>query len=438
MGRIRSTAFAATALAAALGLASPEPAKASGAVKCGDTLTLSVKLTRDLTNCPGNGLVIGAAGITVDLDGHTIDGTVTQITDCDVSPFGVAGIDNSGGYDRLTVKNGTLQQFFSGFNAGSETTGMSDSSLYGLTARDNRFSGIAMGSAEGRNDGNRIVGNHAYGNGCRAGIVLNTARGNLIAHNRSHDNGAGILVCCGDENVVRSNRVAHNAHDGIVICCDGRDNLVDGNAVLDNTNNGILVFFGAGDTLIRGNRVTRNGDDIVIDETAGNRVVHNLVTDALGCPFCAPPTGFGIAVVGAASDNLVAGNVIARTKDDGIRVLDFDPPARCRAAPWCARTSSAPWAWTGSASTPGPTARCSSVTSPSARATMGFRARRAFSRATPRSSTTTSASRRRLARPMAAATGHAGTAARSSARESPATSHTCAGGLGRRRTPASF
>jgi hypothetical protein len=325
MGRIRSTAFVATALAAALGLASPEPAKASGAVKCGDTLTLSVKLTRDLTNCPGNGLVIGAAGITVDLDGHTIDGTVTQITDCDVSPFGVAGIDNSGGYDRLTVKNGTLQQFFSGFNAGSETTGMSDSSLHGLTARDNRFSGIAMGSAEGRNDGNRIVGNHAYGNGCRAGIALNTARGNLIAHNRSHDNGAGILVCCGDENVVRSNRVAHNAHDGIVICCDGRDNLVDGNAVLDNTNNGILVFFGAGDTLIRGNRVTRNGDDIVIDETAGNRVVHNLVTDALGCPVCAPPTGFGIAVVGAASDNLVAGNVIARTKDDGIRVLDFDP-----------------------------------------------------------------------------------------------------------------
>ena len=61
------------------------------------------------------------SGITVDLNGHTIDGVATQIEDCDVSPFGSAGIQNSGGYDGLTIKNGTLQQFFSGFNAGSDT-----------------------------------------------------------------------------------------------------------------------------------------------------------------------------------------------------------------------------------------------------------------------------------------------------------------------------
>jgi parallel beta-helix repeat protein len=313
-------------LAGVLACASPASAKApSSAVKCGDTLTHSVKLTRDLTNCSGNGLSIGAPGITVDLNGHTIDGTVTQISDCDVSPRGVAGIDNSGGYDGLTVANGTVQQFFSGLNAGSETTGMSNSTVRGLTARANRFYGITIGSRDGRNDDNRIVDNHTYGNGCGSGIGLNTARGNLVAHNRSHDNGGGILICCSEHNVVRDNLVTHNTDSGITVCCDARDNLIEGNEILDNVNNGIIVFFNAAGTLIRGNHLARNGDNIVLDETSGNTISHNVVTDALGCPFCDPPTGFGIAVVSLSSGNLVAGNLVARSKEDGIRVLDFDP-----------------------------------------------------------------------------------------------------------------
>jgi parallel beta-helix repeat protein len=317
---------AAAVLAGALACASPASANApSSVVKCGDTVTHSVKLTRDLTNCAGNGLSIGASGITVDLNGHTIDGTVTQITDCDVSPFGVAGIDNGGGYDGLTVENGTVQQFFSGLNAGSETTGMSNSTVRGLTARDNRFSGISMGSRTGRNDDNRIVRNHTYGNGCANGIGLNTAHGNVVAQNRSHDNGGGIAICCSDHNVVRENLVTHNADNGITVCCDARDNVIEGNDVLDNVNNGILVFFNAEGTLIRGNRFARNGDNIVLDETSGNTISHNVVTDALGCPFCDPPTGFGIAVVSSSSDNVVVANLVARTKEDGIRVLDFDP-----------------------------------------------------------------------------------------------------------------
>ena len=323
MTTFHSRTAAALALAGALALAAPAAAKPT--VSCGDTLTHSVTLTRDLTDCPGDGLVIGADGITVDLDGHTIDGTVTQLPGCAEPPFGVAGIANGGGYDRLTIEDGTLQQFANGLSAGSETTGMSNSILRDLRARDNRFGGITLGSRDGRNDANRIVHNHAYGNGCADGISLNTARGNLVAHNRSHDNAQGIGVCCGERNVVRDNAAVHNADNGIAICCDGRENRVEGNAVRDNANNGIIVFFNAEGTLIRGNHVARNGDGIVLDEASGNTVAHNLVSDALGCPFCDPPTGFGIAVVGHADDNVVAGNVVSRTKEDGIRILDFDP-----------------------------------------------------------------------------------------------------------------
>jgi parallel beta-helix repeat protein len=226
----------------------------------------------------------------------------------------------------VTVENGTLQQFFAGFGAGTETTGMSDSTVRGLTARDNRFSGITMGSRTGHNDGNRIVHNHLYGNGCGDGISLNTANGNLVAHNRTHDNGGGISVCCSEDNVVRDNAVTHNTNNGITICCDGRANVVEHNEVTDNANNGIQVFFNADGTLIRGNHVARNGDDIVLDGGANDTTVaHNLVTDALGCPFCDPPTGFGILVVEDANDNTIEDNLVSRTKEDGIRVLDFDP-----------------------------------------------------------------------------------------------------------------
>ena len=41
---------------------------------CGDVITQDTTLDSDLIDCPGDGVVIGASGITLDLAGHTIDG----------------------------------------------------------------------------------------------------------------------------------------------------------------------------------------------------------------------------------------------------------------------------------------------------------------------------------------------------------------------------
>ena len=57
---------------AAGGLAAPAALAAGPA--CGDTITRSVTLRHDLTNCPADGLIIGADHVTLDLAGHTIDG----------------------------------------------------------------------------------------------------------------------------------------------------------------------------------------------------------------------------------------------------------------------------------------------------------------------------------------------------------------------------
>jgi parallel beta-helix repeat protein len=319
-------AMAALTLAGALaGTGSAAANSPPSTVNCGDTLTHSVKLTADLTDCPADGLVIGAADITVDLNGHTIDGTVTQATDCEFAQPGPTGIANSGGYDGLTIKNGTIQQFGGGVGAGSDTTGMADSTLSGLTVRDNRFGGIALGSAQRLNNDNQIVRNRVYGNGCGDGIGLNSAHGNLVAHNQSHDNLDGITICCSDHNVVRDNVVSDNADTGVRVFVSSSDTLVEDNDVLDDPGSGILVAFGAERTVVRENHVARNGNNIVILEASGNTVTRNHATDARICPDCFDPSGFGIAVAGGADDNVVSENWVSRAEQDGIRIADLDP-----------------------------------------------------------------------------------------------------------------
>jgi hypothetical protein len=43
-------------------------------VQCGDMITTDTRLSRDLNNCPADAVIIGAPRVTLDLDGHTIDG----------------------------------------------------------------------------------------------------------------------------------------------------------------------------------------------------------------------------------------------------------------------------------------------------------------------------------------------------------------------------
>ena len=83
-------------------LAAPAAAQASGRdVACGATITSDTKLRADLTNCPGDGLVIGKDGITLDLGRRTIDGTGAD---------GQHGI-RLNGRRGVKIKDGTVQEF---------------------------------------------------------------------------------------------------------------------------------------------------------------------------------------------------------------------------------------------------------------------------------------------------------------------------------------
>src|SRR5690349_11685462 len=95
--RLRAAAAVAGGL---LVLASAAPAAAAAApVQCGAVLTASTTLRANLT-CTGDGLVIGADGITLNLGGHTVRGSGTG-----------AGIRIDTPRQNITVKNGTVSGF---------------------------------------------------------------------------------------------------------------------------------------------------------------------------------------------------------------------------------------------------------------------------------------------------------------------------------------
>ena len=76
-------------------------------VQCGDTITQDTTLDSDLIDCPGNGIVVGAAGVTLDLGGHTIDGAGESL----LEPIGVSAGSFPAGISGVVIENGSIRDF---------------------------------------------------------------------------------------------------------------------------------------------------------------------------------------------------------------------------------------------------------------------------------------------------------------------------------------
>ena len=289
-------------LAAFALISAPAQAKPPEEVSCDQTLTHSVKLANDLSDCPNNGLVVGADDVTVDLNGHTIDGDGELVADCPFpGPHCDAGVQNTGGYKGVTIEGGKLQEFAYGVDVFG---GASHNRVRHISSTHNLFRGILIGG----------------------GIT-----DSQVEHNSINDNGAGIVLCCSSNNVrIERNDVSGNG-DGIVVS-DSDNNRIANNSVSDNAKagegsegSGIAIegIFteGSNDNEVSHNRVHGNADNIGLGGDR-NRVTANEVTDAVGCG--ADCGGFGIIVPGG-EGNLVANNRVARALNDTIAVASFDP-----------------------------------------------------------------------------------------------------------------
>jgi Periplasmic copper-binding protein (NosD) len=275
---------------------------------CGETITADTVLHADLRDCPGDGLVIGVDGITLDLRGHTIDGD------------GISSGDDVGvrdeGHNRVTIRHGAIQEF----DQAAHLTGASHNRILRLVATRNGDAEIGRAILlDDGSDWNRIAHNDASANG-RSGVAILDSHHNLVAHNRLALNGvAGMGIFGGADNRVVANVVVDNGENAIFWGAGTTGGLVAQNRIVGNPEAG-LVMDDAHFATVVNNRLVHNGDNVVVLGNA-NSLRANLVVDAAGCP---EGCGYGVSVEGGRG-NHVADNLVLGAAHDGVRVETFVP-----------------------------------------------------------------------------------------------------------------
>jgi parallel beta-helix repeat protein len=271
-------------------------------VTCGQVITHNTHLKNDLLDCPGDGLVIGASNIKLDLGGHTIGGVNSATAD---------GINNTGGFDNVKVRHGTVQQF----HTGVELNGADGNKLEHLTVTQNPFDGIRLtgsndntishvdesASFDGiflvNSDHNVVSHSQANSNGS-SGIVLQFLNDfNKVDHNVAHDNGAwGITSDGSTHDTYTHNKLSKNGVAGLepfngvslnisknkvfknhvgIDFFNTDNSVLKNNKVRSNTLDGIHTGAGStGDLLIK-NHSNLNGHDGIHVDNAGNTITKN-------------------------------------------------------------------------------------------------------------------------------------------------------------------
>jgi nitrous oxidase accessory protein NosD len=260
------------------------PAHAAN-VGCGDTITTDTTLHKDLVNCPNDGILIGADHVTLDLNGHTIDGDGKPDKSCPVTElcdFGVAYEKHNG----ITVKHGSMRQFGSGLGAFSTR----HTRLLGLATSRNFFSGIVFGTSPSTTAGN-------------ARILVRNCSGNRSTFN----DGAGLNLLDTHHVRILNSSFRHNAHLGIVTAESSHD-VIKGNVLSGNGEEAFLMEGGEGFHITH-NRVVRNGGGITLGPGSHNVIKRNHVARALD----------GIRIE-KGHGNLVAHNLVAHARHAGIRL----------------------------------------------------------------------------------------------------------------------
>jgi parallel beta-helix repeat protein len=271
LGPVARPAMVAVAICMAL---LPGSAMASH-VQCGDVITQDTTLDSDLVDCPFDGVRIGASNVTLDLNGHTVDGNGAGA--------GVSSIAYFPGHSGVTVRGGTIRDFEYGVALTA-----SDGLVEDVVALENRDGGILVSGSR-----HQITRSMAIGNGSgiwlaggsdievsrnfaannAIGIDVHEAHGNRVIRNTLSDNGnqglqAGIRVYGSWGNAVEQNRVA-GGRIGILVQSPIDEDSPPANDFVRNrvtraAEDGIQIDSTGGMTRLLENLVTRSGDDGIV------------------------------------------------------------------------------------------------------------------------------------------------------------------------------
>ena len=253
---LRQVAVVATVAASVL-VVTPPAAEARAAVQCGQRIKHSITLARNLSNCRGDGLVVRANNITINLNGHTVDGRGRRSS---------AGV-RIAGFHGVTVTGGVIRQF----GKGIWLVRADDDKIVNNVVTGSFDEGIFTNETSERPliQGNRITWSGTKHHAVDAdGIDARGAGVSALANSVRHSNDDGIDVG-GSASIIDGNNVASSGHDGIDI--DSQGSTVQNNVSNGNGDDGIGVGRNASSVLLR-NNITNVNADLGIQPISGTAI----------------------------------------------------------------------------------------------------------------------------------------------------------------------
>jgi parallel beta-helix repeat protein len=180
---------------------------------CGATILDDLKLDHDLS-CTGDGLIVGADGIRIDLNGYTLGGS------------GVGAGVVVTGRKNVSISGGTVWNFAVGVRVNTTTD---------VVIKQNDFVANPEGiDLQSGSVGNTIK-NNAFRDSITRGIMLRSnSRENDIKNNTFTGNRLGILVFGGINNTLKQNIISGSTLAGIRVNVIATGNVLKENTVTSN------------------------------------------------------------------------------------------------------------------------------------------------------------------------------------------------------------
>lgn len=233
----------------------------SHALACGDAVTTDITLTENLDCTSGyRALEVFANNVTIDLNGYTISGSSS-----------LAGIYIVG-YKNVTVKNGSIKDFWVGVNSGD---------TIGLSVNNMTFYEVGAGVIISQGNDANIYDNDFIRTSSHGVSIANrnaktTANGNVVNNNEFYQAQFGIAICgdqadgntitnnllwktkdfainlnSSDKNVVRNNRVLESGSTALRLN-NSSYNQIESNSFREGDHNGVSIHAKAGDACLLG------------------------------------------------------------------------------------------------------------------------------------------------------------------------------------------
>ena len=258
--------------------------------RCGQVLTGNITLTNDLVACAGDGLVIGAGGITVDLNGHLVQGTGLGV-----------GVRNPG-HHGVTIRGGTIRNFDHGvlLQAGSQ-----GNTVAGISFDQTELSAVQLGDA----DGNQVRDSHVSGFSGAAFHLAGGSSSNFVGRNTvAAGNGEAIVVEGGsDHNRLEGNALSGSSDVGIRVEVSSHTSVI-GNRV-DGGSDAAIAMTGAPSSVVQSNTVQGVGDAaILLTDSTANVVRFNTLGRSADA---------GVVLSGV-TDSLIKANTMSHSGDAAI------------------------------------------------------------------------------------------------------------------------